>query len=187
MIVRSSSKVFSWSLECYEVHAGPTCGNKTPILKKPRYWASEKDIQNQRSLATKSLVYVLSPALLQFGKSLMSVTFLPAVLGLEMAAPILCAPGIFWHFLLANIHAHKILFLWARGFFWTMLRHFSRGRLRAAQGTVAPEVSWEFPNLVVSNLVFAIFTQKRSFALFSLAPCTALFCTHLHVSAYDRV
>ena len=56
-----------------------------------------------------------------------------------MAAPILWAPGIFWFFLLANPHAHKIppfrggggvlgyfleggvevpiLFLWARGVF----------------------------------------------------------------------
>ena len=38
----------------------------------------------------------------------MSTKFPPAILGLEMAAPILWAPGIFWFFLLENPHAHKI-------------------------------------------------------------------------------
>ena len=38
----------------------------------------------------------------------MSIKFLPAILGPEMAAPILRAPGIFWFFLLENAHAHKI-------------------------------------------------------------------------------
>ena len=37
----------------------------------------------------------------------MSIKFPPVILGLEMAAPILCAPGIFWFFLLENPHAHK--------------------------------------------------------------------------------
>ena len=68
----------------------------------------------------------------------MSIKFLPVILGPEMAAPILWAPGIFGLFLLENPHAHKIppfrggggvlgffrrggvevpiLFLWARGF-----------------------------------------------------------------------
>ena len=66
-----------------------------------------------------------------------SIKFPPAILGPEMAAPILWAPGIFGPFLLENPHAHKIppfrggscffwkgggvevpiLFLWARGFF----------------------------------------------------------------------
>ena len=65
----------------------------------------------------------------------MSVIFLPAILGPDMTALILWAPGIFWFFLLENPHAHKIppvrrvgsglfrrrvevpiLFLWARGF-----------------------------------------------------------------------
>ena len=27
---------FSWSLECFKVHARPTCGNKTPSLKTPK-------------------------------------------------------------------------------------------------------------------------------------------------------
>ena len=39
----------------------------------------------------------------------MSVIFPPAILGPEMAAPILLAPGNFWFFLLENPHAHKIL------------------------------------------------------------------------------
>ena len=65
----------------------------------------------------------------------MSVVFLPAILGPEMAVPILWAPVIFWFFLLENPHAHEIppfrggvwafsergvevpiLFSWARGF-----------------------------------------------------------------------
>ena len=59
--------------------------------------------------------------LTSFRKSLMSVKFLPVILGPEMAAPILWAPGIFWFFLLENPHAHKILVLGGgrgRGFFW---------------------------------------------------------------------
>ena len=41
-------------------------------------------------------------------KSMMSIKFPPTILGPEMAAPILWAPGIFWFFLLENPHAHKI-------------------------------------------------------------------------------
>ena len=40
-------------------------------------------------------------------KSVMSIKFPPAILGPEMAAPILWAPRIFWFFLLENPHAHK--------------------------------------------------------------------------------
>ena len=42
-------------------------------------------------------------------KSVVSIKFPPVILGAEMAAPILWAPGIFWFFLLENPHAHKIL------------------------------------------------------------------------------
>ena len=53
----------------------------------------------------------------RFGKILMSVIFPSAILGPEMAAPILWAPGIFWFFLLENPHAHKIPpFRGGRGF-----------------------------------------------------------------------
>ena len=71
-----------------------------------------------------------------FRKGVMSIKFPPVILGPEMAAPILWAPGIFWFFLLENPKAHKIppfrggfwvfleggvevpiLFLWAWGFF----------------------------------------------------------------------
>ena len=38
----------------------------------------------------------------------MSIKLPPAILGPEMAASILWAPGIFWFFLLENPHAHKI-------------------------------------------------------------------------------
>ena len=38
----------------------------------------------------------------------MSIKLPPAILGPEMAVPILWAPGIFWFFLLENPHAHKI-------------------------------------------------------------------------------
>ena len=72
---------------------------------------------------------------LRFRKSVMFIKFPPVILGPEMAARILWAPGIFWFFLLENPHAHKIppfggswffwkggvevpiLFLWAWGFF----------------------------------------------------------------------
>ena len=40
--------------------------------------------------------------------TVVSIKFPPAILGPEMAAPILWAPGIFWFFLLENLHAHKI-------------------------------------------------------------------------------
>ena len=52
----------------------------------------------------------------------MSVIFPPAILGPEMAAPILWAPGNFWFFLLENPHADKIphfrgelVFVWKGG------------------------------------------------------------------------
>ena len=41
-------------------------------------------------------------------KSVVSIKFPPVILGPEMAAPILWAPGIFGLFLLENPHAHKI-------------------------------------------------------------------------------
>ena len=40
--------------------------------------------------------------------SLRPIIFLPAILGPEMAAPILWVPGIFWFFLLEKPHTHKI-------------------------------------------------------------------------------
>ena len=39
---------------------------------------------------------------------MVSIKFPTAILGPEMAAPILWAAGIFWSFLLENPHAHKI-------------------------------------------------------------------------------
>ena len=41
-------------------------------------------------------------------KSVVPIKFPPVILGPEMAAPILWAPGIFGLFLLKNPHAHKI-------------------------------------------------------------------------------
>ena len=35
MLFQTIFEMISCSLECCEVHAGPTCGNKTPILKTP--------------------------------------------------------------------------------------------------------------------------------------------------------
>ena len=46
----------------------------------------------------------------------MSVIFPPAILGPDMAAPILWAPGILGLFLLENPHAHKFLVLAGVGF-----------------------------------------------------------------------
>ena len=45
---------------------------------------------------------------MNFRKSVMSIKYPPAILGPEMAAPILWAPGISWFFLLENPHAQKI-------------------------------------------------------------------------------
>ena len=56
-----------------------------------------------------------------FRKSVMSIKVQPAILGPEMAAPILWAPGIFGFVLLENPHAHKIPPFrggGGRGFFW---------------------------------------------------------------------
>ena len=53
----------------------------------------------------------------------MSVFFLPAILGPEMAAPLLWAPGILWLFLLENPHADKIAPLGGAG----VLGFFRRG------------------------------------------------------------
>ena len=49
-------------------------------------------------------------------KNLMPVTFPPAILGPEMAAPILWAPGIFGFFLLENPMPIKFLFFGGGGF-----------------------------------------------------------------------
>ena len=49
-----------------------------------------------------------APNQTHIGKNVMSIKFLPVILGPETAAPILWAPGIFWFFLLENPHAHKI-------------------------------------------------------------------------------
>ena len=54
-----------------------------------------------------------------FRKSVVSIKFPPVILGPEMAAPILWAPGIFGFFLLDNPHAHKIPPF--RGGFWVFL------------------------------------------------------------------
>ena len=54
----------------------------------------------------------------------MSIKFLPAILGPEMAAPILWAPGIFWFFLLENPDAHEIPPFGGGG---GVLRFFRRG------------------------------------------------------------
>ena len=57
----------------------------------------------------------------------MSIKFPPAILGPGMAAPILCAPGIFWFFLLENPHAHKIPPFWGEGGFWAFLEEGGGG------------------------------------------------------------
>ena len=84
-----------------------------------------------------------------FRKSVVSIKFLPVILGPEMAAPILWAPGIFGLFLLENPHAHKIppfrggvlgffrrggvevpiLFLWVWGFFRNVKRKITPASL----------------------------------------------------------
>ena len=55
-------------------------------------------------------------------QSVMSIEFPPVILGPEMAAPILWAPGIFCFFLLENPRAHKIPpFRGGGGGFWVFL------------------------------------------------------------------
>ena len=61
--------------------------------KKGRVKTGQNSGQNSEKSSRKILVSVIIP---------------PAILGPEMAAPILWAPGIFWFFLLENPHAHKI-------------------------------------------------------------------------------
>ena len=56
----------------------------------------------------------------KLGKSVVSIKLLPVILGPEMAATILWAPGIFGLFLLKNPHAHKIPLF--RGGFWVFFR-----------------------------------------------------------------
>ena len=89
----------------------------------------------------QDVMFIVFLARTNIRKSVVSIKFPPVILGPEMAAPILWAPGIFWFFLLENPHAHKIppfrgggflgffvflegggvevpiLFLWAWGFF----------------------------------------------------------------------
>ena len=49
----------------------------------------------------------LDDRLVSFRKSLMSVFFPPAILGPDMATPILWAPGIFWLCLQENLHDYR--------------------------------------------------------------------------------
>ena len=55
------------------------------------------------------IITLINSRKIKFRKSVMSVIIPPVILGAEMAAPILWAPGFFWFFLLKNPHAHKIL------------------------------------------------------------------------------
>ena len=57
---------------------------------------------------------------MQFRKILLSVVLPPAILGPEMAAPILWAPGTFWFFLLENPMPIEVLLLGGGGF-WVFL------------------------------------------------------------------
>ena len=52
---------------------------------------------------------------------MVSIKFPPVILGPEMAAPILWAPGILWFFLLENPHAHRIPPFRGGGGFWFFL------------------------------------------------------------------
>ena len=101
----------------------------------------------------------------------MSIKFLPVILGPEMTAPILWAPGIFWFFLLENPHAHKIppfrgggcwgfleggvevpiLFLWAWGFFRSMTIKFGKFANFIVRNFV---VIWEAPTFCAPGIRF---------------------------------
>ena len=63
--------------------------------------------------------YFVAAKRLKLRKSVVSIKFPPVILGPELAAPILWAPGMFWFFLLENPHAHKIPPF--RGGFWVFL------------------------------------------------------------------
>ena len=112
------------------------CSSKTALLLQKKSICSFGKGIFQES-AHFSQILILFRNVHFFRKSVMPIKFPPAILGPEMAAPILWAPGIFWFFLLENPHAHKIppfrrgcwgflegggvevpiLFLWPWGFF----------------------------------------------------------------------
>ena len=61
---------------------------------------------SEKTLLFTDFCFVASPSQTQKKRDVHK--FPPAILGPEMAAPILWAPGLFWFFLLENPHAHKI-------------------------------------------------------------------------------
>ena len=75
----------------------------------------------------------------------MSVICPPAILGLEMAAPLLWAPGIFWFFLLEKPHAHKI----------------SPFKGRGGSGLFLEDGGGGSANLVLMGAFFFLFSERR--------------------------
>ena len=74
-------------------------------------WPLSPSTKNPRKIRSKiwgKLQDIIKKNLKKKKKNLVSKIFPPVILGPEMAAPILWAPGIFWFFLLENPHAHKI-------------------------------------------------------------------------------
>ena len=119
-----------WLLCSADVIMTKSC---TAASEKPQCNIEEAALQESGAFLPLSCGF---QALTFIRKNVVSIKFPPAILGPEMAAPILWAPGIFWFFLLENPHAHKIppfrggfwnfleggvevpiLFLWAWGFF----------------------------------------------------------------------
>ena len=84
-------RIFLWGLLLFRFSAGTPKRSSTVLLLHSRSAPNPCD----------------PPCPAQFRKSVMSIKFPPVILGPEMAAPILWAPGIFGFFLLENPHAHK--------------------------------------------------------------------------------
>ena len=78
--------------------------NPREPLEKPRKMAENTQNTKEFPLLVKRPRKNKTP----IRKSVMSIKFPPVILGPEMAAPILWAPGILGFFLLENPHAHKI-------------------------------------------------------------------------------
>ena len=88
-------------------------GDSHELIRASRLKPAIRSFQPSEARIAKKGVQFGNP---EIRKSMVSIKFPPVILGPEMAAPILWAPGIFWFFLLENPHAHKIPPF--RGGFW---------------------------------------------------------------------
>ena len=81
-------------------------GDSEETKRNTQQWAKVSSVP--RKACPVLLAQLFWPPSKNIRKSVVSIKFPPVILGAEMAAPILWAPGIFWFFLLEKPHAHKI-------------------------------------------------------------------------------